>query len=56
VYSYRDIGYRYIPISIVEFSNTFKHECRDFPMCSCSHCGILQHFTTCIEELPLFAS
>jgi hypothetical protein len=54
VYTYRDSGhFQHIPVSTVEFSNTFQHEYGNFPKYFFTHSGILQHFTTHIEESPL---
>ena len=43
-------SFQHIPISTVEVSNTFQHEYRNFPVNFFTHCGILQHFKTNIEE------
>jgi hypothetical protein len=54
VYTYRDSRhFQHIPIPTVEFSNTFLHEYRNFPIYFFTLCGILQHFSTYIEESPL---
>ena len=54
VYVYRDSGhFQHVPISTVEFSNTFQHEYRKFPKYFFTHSGIFQHFPTYIEESPL---
>ncbi len=51
VYFYRDSrNFQHIPISTVEFSNTFQHEYRNSPVNFFTHCGIFQHFKTYIVE------
>jgi hypothetical protein len=51
VYFCRDSGhFQHIPMSTMEFSNIFQHEYRNFPVTFFTHCGILQHFKTNIEE------
>jgi hypothetical protein len=42
--------FQHIPMSRMEFSNTFQHEYRNFPVNFFTHSGILQHFKTDIEE------
>ncbi len=44
--------FQHIPISTIKFSNTVQHEYKNFPKCYSTHCGILEHFTAFIEELP----
>ncbi len=40
----------HIPMSTMEFSNTFQHEYRNFPVNFFTHCGILQHFKANMED------